>query len=140
MKSFQYFIVFIAIIIGGCSNGIETEEQYIEIQKRIGDENKYEDLREITDNEQVQNVKKIVDDIVWETAKVNMVRPADYKFVFIYKNPDIQVKVVLYELWISPNNEQVELVIGAASQYIQLGKDESAELFEILTSGKLSDQ
>jgi hypothetical protein len=46
---------------------------------------------------------------------------------------------LLYELWISPNNEQVELVIDIESKYVQLNKNKSAELFEILTGKKLSD-
>ena len=123
----------------GCSNAIENDEQKIEVQKRIGDENKYEDFKEITNNEQVQKVKEILDDIDWENAKVSMIHPPDYKFGFQFKNPKIEAKAVLYELWISPNKDKIELVIDAESKYIQLNKKNSAELFEILTGGKLSE-
>ncbi|MGM8215627.1 hypothetical protein ACLIA0_08620 [Bacillaceae bacterium W0354] len=142
MKNFKYLIAFfgmILIFVVGCSNVIETEEQYIEVQKRIGDENKYEDFKEITDNEQVQKVKDILNDINWEIAKVDMAHPADYRFIFQFKNPELETKAMLYELWISPNKDKVELVIDAESKYIQLNASKSTELFEILTGGKLSE-
>lgn len=140
MKYLIALIVIISFFIVGCSKAVESEEQYIEgqnieVQKRIGDENKYEVFKEITNNEQVQKVKEILDDINWENAKVEMVRPPDYQFSF----PNPEAKVVLYKLWISPNKGTVELVISAASKYIQLDKNKSAELIEILTGEKLSD-
>ena len=142
MKNLKYFFVFIGIIsifIVGCSNATETDEQYIKVQMRVGDENKYEDFKEITDHEQIQKVKEILNDIDWENGVVNMARPADYRFIFQFKNPEIEAKAVLYELWISPNKDKVELVIDAESKYVQLDTGKSAELFEILTGGKLSE-
>jgi len=142
LKNPQYLIVFIRIIsifIAGCSNVIQGEEQYIEVEKRIGDENTYEEFNEITNNDRVQKVKKILDDIDWENAKVDMAHPADYRFAFQYENPEIKAKAVLYELWISPKKDKVELVIDTKSKYVQLDAHKSAELFEILTSEKLSN-
>ena len=138
----KYLITFIGIIlifIAGCSDVINNEEQKIEVQMRIGDENNYEDFKEITDHEQVKKVQKILDDIDWKNAKVDMARPADYIFYFQFNNPEIEAKAVLYELWISPNKDKVELVIDAQSKYSQLDKKKSGELFEILTGEKLAD-
>ncbi|MEK4130305.1 hypothetical protein NYE67_11520 [Solibacillus sp. FSL W8-0474] len=142
LKKFKYllaFIVVISIFLVGCSNVIENEEEYIKVQKRIGDENKYEDFKEITDNGQVQKAKDILNNIDWEKSKVNMTHPADYRFIFQYKNPKIEAKAVSYELWISPNKDKVELVIDADMKYIQLDTGKSAELFEIITGEKLSE-
>jgi hypothetical protein len=142
MKIQKLILVLLAMflfIVTGYVNGIENEEQKIEVQKRIGDENKYEDYKEITNNEQVQEVKKILDNVDWEVAKVNMARPADYRFVFQFKNPEIEAKAVLYELWISPNKDKVELIIDAESKYFQLNEEDSAVLFEILTEEMLSE-
>ncbi|MFS1515107.1 hypothetical protein V1503_01130 [Bacillus sp. SCS-151] len=139
MKYLKYIFAIIGVVsifLVGCSNLVENEEQYIEVQKRIVDENEYENFKEITNNEQVQKVKDILNDINWEIAQVNMQHPADYKFVFQFKNPDIETKVILYELWISPNKDKVELVIEAVNKYVQLNKEKSAQLYEILTGGK----
>lgn len=139
MKKFNYLIVFIGVIslfTAGCFSVTKNEEQYIKVEKRVGDENKYEDFKKITAKTKVQKVKDILEDSDWENAKVSMVRPPDYRFVFQFKNPEIKVKAVLYELWISPNKDQVELVIDAQSKYIQLDKKKSASLIEILTSEK----
>jgi hypothetical protein len=103
----------------------------------MGNENN--DFKEIHTNETVQQVKGIVANIDWENAQVSMVRPPDYRFGFQYKNPNIEAKTVLYELWISPNKDKVELVIEAESKYAQLDKKKSAILYELITEEKLSD-
>jgi hypothetical protein len=141
LKYIKYLVVFIwvfSFFISGCSS-IGNGEQKIKVQKRFDTENNYKDFKEITKNEDVQKVIKILDKADWENAKVDMVRRADYRFGFQFKDPNIQAKALLYELWISPNNEQVELVIDIESKYVQLNKNKSAELFEILTGKKLSD-
>jgi hypothetical protein len=138
-KLFLVLVAMFLFIVTGCVNAIENEGQKIEVQKRIGDENKYEDYKEITNNEQVQEVKKILGNVDWETKKVDMARPADYRFIFQFKNPEIEAKAVLYELWISPNKNKVELVIDAESKYLLLNEEDSAVLFEILTREKLSE-
>lgn len=60
-KNLFVSLTMILFVITGCSSGIENEGQSIEVQKRIGDENKYEDFKEITDNKKVQKVKGILD-------------------------------------------------------------------------------
>ncbi|WP_370454663.1 hypothetical protein [Rummeliibacillus sp. TYF-LIM-RU47] len=141
MKNFKFLIVFIGILlifISGCTNLIKNEEQNLVVQKRIGDENNYEEFKKINNSEQVQKVREILNNIDGENVKVDM-QPADYKFAFQYKNPKIEAKAVLYELWIRPNKDKVELVIDAESKYAHLDKNESAELFEILSGEKTSE-
>lgn len=130
------FIGVISLFTAGCFSVTKNEEQYIKVEKRVGDENKYEDFKKITAKTKVQKVKDILEDSDWENAKVSMVRPPDYRFVFQFKNPEIKSKAVIYELWISPKKDQVELVIDAQSKYIQLDKKKSASLIEILTREK----
>lgn len=85
-------------------------------------------------------MKDILSDLDWEKSKVNMVRPADFRFIFQFKNPNVEAKAVLYELWISPNKDKVALVIDAEMKYVQLDTDTSAELFKILVGEELSNQ
>ena len=129
--------IFLMLIVG-CWDSLEDEAQTIEVEKRIGDGGQYEDFNVISDHREVQKVKNILDDITWKNEKVLMIRSADYRFVFQFKNPEIEAKAALYELWISPRKDSVELVEGE-SKYIQLDKKTSAQLFEILTGEKLSD-
>lgn len=138
-KLFLVLIVMFIFLVTGCANGFVNEEQKIEVQKRVGEGNKYEDFNEVADNQIVQKVKKILNDIDWESAKVNMARHADYRFVFQYKNSELEAKAVLYELWISPNKDKVELIIDAESKYIQLNEKDSAVLYGILTGKDLSE-
>ena len=123
----------------GCSNEIENEEQIIMVQKRVGDENKYEDFKEVTDNEQVMSIKELLDDTDWENAKVNMVRPPDYKFHFEHTDKGIKSNAVQHSVWISPNKDKLEVVIEGQSKYVQLTKEDSAILFKVITGEKLTD-
>ncbi|WP_377897080.1 hypothetical protein [Gottfriedia sp. OAE603] len=116
---------------------MEIKEQNIIVEKLIVKVNHYEDFKVVKNNEKVKMVREILSKADWEHAKVDMVRPADYRFIFQFKNPDTQAKAVLYELWISPNKDQVELVIDAESKYVQLDKKSSSEIFKILTGRKL---
>lgn len=70
MKGRNVSVVFIAIvifIIAGCSNMIGNEDQTIKVQKHVDDT--YEDLKVVTDNKQVQQVKKILNDAHFENKK-----------------------------------------------------------------------
>lgn len=128
------------MLLVGCSNDIQNTEQSIVVEKLIGDENNnnYEELREITDNEQVQKVREILKEANWINAKAERVNSPDYRFAFRFTNTNIEAKAVLYELWITPNKDKVELM--GANQYVRLDEDKSAELFEIITGEKLADQ
>ncbi|MCC2336742.1 hypothetical protein OCF13_23775 [Bacillus tropicus] len=137
MKDRNVSVVFITIVIfivTGCSNIIGNEDQTIKVQKHV--DNKYEDLKVVTDNKQVRQVKKILNDAHFENKKVEMSRPADYHFIFQFKNPKIEAKAVLYQIWISPNKDKIEIIAGN-SQYVQLEGENAATLFQIVTGEKL---
>ncbi len=126
-------IIIITLVIVACS----YQEQEIKVFRRIGDENKYEVMKVITDKEQAQIVRKMIDNINWEIVKFQMERPPDYKFAFQPTNAEVDVKAIQYQLWISPNKDKVGLLGG--SRYYQLNKENSAILFEILTGEKISN-
>ena len=137
MRIRKLTVVFIAIcifIVTGCSNILGNEEQRIEVQKRVGDD-EYKDLKIVTDNNQVLQVKKILNEIHFENKKVEMSRSADYHFVFQFKNPKIEAKAVLCQIWISPNKDKVEVMAGD-NRYAQLEGENAATLFWIVTGEK----
>ncbi|WP_318582401.1 hypothetical protein [Bacillus paranthracis] len=139
MKVRNWPLVMISIcifIITGCSTGLGNEDQTIEVQKHV--DNKYEDLKVVTDNKQVQQVKKILNDAHFENKKVQMSRPADYHFVFQFKNPKIEAKATLYQIWVIPNKDKIEIIAGN-SQYVQLEGKNASTLFQIVTGEKLVD-
>ncbi|GMR68135.1 MULTISPECIES: hypothetical protein [Bacillus] len=139
MKGRNLSVVFIAIVIfivTGCSNIIGNEEQTIKVQKHVDD--KYEDLKVVTDNKQVREVKKILNDTNFENEKVEMSRPADYHFIFQSKNPKIEAKAALYQIWVSPNKDKIEITVGGIG-YAQLNGKNAATLFWIVTGDKLAE-
>ncbi|GAB6616852.1 MULTISPECIES: hypothetical protein [Bacillus] len=140
MKFRNWSLVIISIcifIITGCSNVIENEDQRIEVQKRIGD-NEYEDLKVVTDNNEVLQVKKILHDTTFENKKVEMSRPADYHFIFQFKNPKIEAKAVLYQIWVSANREKLEIK-AEDNRYALLEGKHATTLFQIVTGEKLAE-
>ncbi|MFC0472340.1 hypothetical protein ACFFHM_18050 [Halalkalibacter kiskunsagensis] len=136
-------LVFLSLTVTACSNEpkvdvtseVETEDMKIVVQKRIENQNDYENFREITQKEQVQKVKEIINGAVWENAEVEMAEPPHYKFRFRNLSPE---EVSLHEVWISPKNDKLE-IINRNKGYTQLTKENSSLLFEILTGEPLSE-
>jgi hypothetical protein len=136
-------IIFISIIIilvlGACTTDIAgNEKQNIVVEKQIGAENMYEDFKKITDNKQVEEVREILADVHWKEAPVDFIRPPDYRFIYEFKNPNIDAKPVLHQVWISPMKDELEVMQGP-QEYAKLTKEDSARLFEILTGESLGD-
>lgn len=142
MKINKILIILMAVflvLIGGCSNGIKNEGNTIVIEKRVGEADKYEYFNEISGSEEVQKVKDILDKISWQNAEASMAYPPDYKFHFKDTIEEQKSNGLIYALWISPNKDKVELVIEGESKYVQLNKETSTELFEIIVGKKLTD-
>ncbi|MFC0561911.1 hypothetical protein [Halalkalibacter alkalisediminis] len=136
-------LVFLSLTVTACSNEpkvdvtpeVENKDMKIVVQKRIENQNDYENFREITQKVQVQKVKEIINGAVWETAEVEMAEPPHYKFRFRDLSPE---EAGLYEVWISPKNDKLEIV-SRNKGYTQLTKENSSLLFEILTGEKMSE-
>jgi len=109
--------------------------QKITVQKRIGEENAFEEFKEITQRKQVTKAIDIVKNANWENAKVEMARYADYQFQFPSNNSS-EDKIASYLLWISPNGENLEIVTDS-HRYVKLTKQDSAALYEIITGEEL---
>jgi hypothetical protein len=142
LKANRIFIVFISmflVLLVGCSNGTKIAGDKIVVEKHVGKTDKYEYYNKIKDSKEVQKVKDILDSVSWENAKVSMVSPPNYKFHFEDTNEKQKSSELIYELWISPNKDKVELVVSNESKYVQLSKEKSAELFKIIAGKKLDD-
>ncbi len=126
-------ILGILLVGSGCVN--EMIGQKITVQKRTGEENIFEDFKEVTQRKQVTKAIDIVKNANWENAKVEMERYADYQFQFPSKNSN-EDKIASYLLWISPNSENLEIVTHS-DRYVKLTKHDSADLYEILTGEEL---
>ncbi|OCA92591.1 hypothetical protein [Pseudobacillus wudalianchiensis] len=135
---FALVLVFV-FVVASCSSDTENEERTIIVEKRVENENKYSYLREVTDIKQVNKAINMLEKSNWTNAEVSMAYPPHYKFHFDYVEKETQSDGVVYELWVSPNKDKIELVIQGKGKYIQLNKSKSAELFEIVTGEKLSD-
>jgi hypothetical protein len=135
MKKERLIIYLIALLVitSGCMS--EINKQKITIQKRIGEENIFEDYKEVTQSKHVQKAIEIVKNANWENAKVEMKRFADYQFQFPFKNSS-ESKIASYLLWVSPNGEYLEIVTDS-DRYVKLTKQDSANLYEILTGDSL---
>lgn len=136
----------LAVMLGACNNEQIVDEQPVKrvqvqvtesyakepskilVQKRVGEDNQYSNFKEITDNDSFQKINYILESIIWKNEKVEMTSLPHFKFRFEEK---------IYDLWISPNKDKVELVIMGESKYAQLNKSKSAKLFELISDEKL---
>jgi hypothetical protein len=137
VKKIILFISLLVVLIvnSGCLN--EMIGQKITIQKRTGEENIFDDFKEVTQKKQVEKAIDIVKNANWENEKVVMARYADYQFQFPSKGADgNEDKIASYLLWISPNGENLEMVTYS-DKYVKLTKQDSADLYKILTGEAL---
>ncbi len=137
MKKIILFFSLLGILLvtSGCLN--EMNEQKITVQKRTSEENIFAEFKEVTQKKQVEKAIDIVKNSNWENAKVEMARYADYQFQFPFKNSNgSEDKIASYLLWISSNGENLEIVTDS-DRYVKLTKQDSADLYKILTSEEL---
>jgi len=125
--------VLLLIIVAGCSKEIVNEEQKIKVDIWVEGKGDYEYFNEITNSDEVQKFQEIVFNIEWENASEQLERPADYKFIFQFINPNIEAKAVTYKLWINPNNDLVEIGMEDKAS-LKLNKEKSITLIKILTN------
>ncbi|MFZ0576825.1 MAG: hypothetical protein WAM41_04880 [Psychrobacillus psychrotolerans] len=128
-----FSLLGVLLVSSGCVN--EMIGQKITVQNRTGEENIFEDFKEVTQKKQVETAIDIIENANWENAKVEMARYADYQFQFPSKNSS-EDKIASYLLWISPNGENLE-VITDSDRYVKLTKSDSADLYKILTGEEL---
>ncbi|MEW8995507.1 hypothetical protein [Clostridium sp.] len=138
MKFTKILIIFISaflLMVVGCSSGIENKGNIIGVEKRVGEEDKYEHYNDITDREEVKKVKDILDNINWKDGAVSMVCPPHYKFYF--EDANGKTSEIVYELWISPDKGKVELVIDSETKFVKVSERMSVELFKLITGNEL---
>ena len=141
MKRFKLFIVSISVIlvvIAGCSDKIENVGNSIIVEKRIGEEDRYEPFKEITDGEVVEKIK--LNGVRWINGDIKMAIPPNYKFHFEGGSKQSKSDQLIYYLWVSPNKDWVELVLEGEGKLARLSERDSAKFFETLTGGKLTDE
>jgi hypothetical protein len=126
-------------LTAGCSNGIKNEGNRIVVEKQVDQTDNYKYYNEVTNSKEVQKAKNILQSIKWENAYVNMAYPPHYKFHFEGTDENQKSDKLVYELWISPNKDKIELVIAGEGKYVQLSKDKSNELFKIIAGNELNE-
>jgi hypothetical protein len=128
-------ILFILFVISSCLN--EMQGQKITIQKQTGEEYLFEDFKEVTQKSQVKKAIAIVENADWKKGKIEKEHFANFQFQFPFKNSNVsEDKTASYLVWVNPNGENLELGTDS-NRYVQLTKQNSAELYVILTGEKL---
>lgn len=117
-------ITAIFILLAGCS----FKAQKITIQKRIGDEETFEDYREVTDKNKVNEALEIIGYAPWQEEEVKMDRLPDYQFQFPRAKENN--KIASYSLWVSDDN--ILEIITDGGKYAKLDKEASSKLYAIL--------
>ncbi|MFD0717088.1 hypothetical protein [Paenibacillus sp. GCM10027626] len=100
------------------------------VLKRVGTENKYDDHKEITDNESILNIKAILKSGEWEKVKFSKERPPDYKLHF-EPTDGRKTKAILYDVWFT--NGFAQIYIDATNLYKKLSKEDSSVLQSIVS-------
>ena len=121
-----FSLLLMILLISGCNN---SEEQKIVVEK-LDDNGQYH-RSEITDRNQVLNLKDLIKEYSWKKGEIESKDKADYIFYFEYTNPSAQAKVITY--YVSLIEDGTAQVSKEDTEYISLNKDDTKELLELLT-------
>jgi hypothetical protein len=110
---------------------IYDKKQKIEVQKLVSNGNTYEDLKVITNQKDVKEIRRILNETTWDTATAKSSRPADYRFIFQYVNPNIEAKSISYQVWINSENAQVDLYRDT-NEHSLLSNEDTISFLKIL--------
>ena len=97
------------------------------IEKQIGTKDSYKKTKKISDQDTIEAFYDILVRANWENAKVSMEHPPTYRI----NN--------LYDIWITPQQNQLEIVINGKNKYTKLTKKDSKLLFEMMVNKKLGE-
>lgn len=110
----------------------DSSKQIITIQKRIGDNENYEELKEVTEEKKVQKAYNLVKKANWRNAKIERSRYPDYTFQFKTDSNSSEGKIQSYSMWVNGEDHIISLFTDS-NNHVQLTKKDSKTLFEIIT-------
>lgn len=105
---------------------LSMDAKTLVIEKNDGKDH-YQNSKTITDKESIKYVSTILENAPWEDASVSMTHPPDFKI----NN--------LYEIWIGPQKNSLEVVIEGKNKYAKLSEKDSKTLFKIITGKTLGE-
>lgn len=126
-------------IAAACNQKSEVPEHEqsslnLQISKSEPDGRSYTVYKKILDNDTVTTVLDILSNASWEkgAVSVSMSRQQDYKIQTINLDPAVSYEPVRYDIWLSPQKDQLEVVIDKQSKYGKVSKKDTKKLLSIL--------
>lgn len=107
------------------------ETSTITIGERVSDESsdEYDVISKIEDEDEVQKIIDIFTDVNWDkNIDIDMDEGPGYKL-----NKD-------YEIWVTPENDALEIFNRNNGYYVKLPEDDSSVLFNIITGKQLESE
>ncbi|KGX83360.1 MULTISPECIES: hypothetical protein [Pontibacillus] len=127
-KSLKIYIILL-LVLAGCSDSNHNEYKIVvENLKGVGD---YGNSKVITNEEQVQEVIKILDDTLWNDIKVSGSGPTYTLHVQSLKKENVR-KFNEYSIYIIKDTNIIEMVRGQNEGYIKKSGEDAKTLKRIL--------
>ncbi|CRK82264.1 hypothetical protein [Neobacillus massiliamazoniensis] len=119
-------LLSLLIFVVGCQQQA-AEMKTLTIEKQTGVKGHYKKINEIKVKDKIETVIDLFLSANWENAEVSMHRPPNFKI----NN--------LYDIWITPQKNRLEVVIRGKSKYTKLSEKDSQTLYKIMTDTKLGE-
>ena len=120
---FSIIIYLFLSLLSGCAPSPNKVPLVINKFDEDGNTHHY---KTINSDQKIKEVKKVLNNAKWEIAKVKMEGYPDYTFYF--DNPN--AKAVGYKVWITPNKNQLEMIMGM-DRHTKISEVDSAIIFSI---------
>lgn len=117
--------------LAGCQSTKQSIEQRINIETYT-DHDYHSSINTVSAKETIA----LLNDVEWQSARIGKARPADYKVQF--SNSLTDAKTPVYEIWLSPHKDRLEIIVPTTNRYAQLDRQTSQALFKMLTQRDLA--
>lgn len=130
-RLFPMASVALAMLLAGCQTTHEPIEQQINIETYTAHA-----YQKTTNKKMAKEAIQLLNEVDWQSARIGKARPADYKIQF--SNSLTDAKTPVYEIWLSPHKDKLEIVVPATNQYAQLDRHMSKQLFHTIMQDDLA--
>jgi hypothetical protein len=121
-----FSLLSLLIFVVGCQQQA-AEMKTLIIEKQSGVKGHYKKIKEIKVKDKIETVLDLFLSANWENAEVSMHHPPNFKI----NN--------LYDIWITPQKNRLEVGIRGKSKYTKLSEKDSQTLYKIMTDTKLGE-
>ncbi|MCC3373102.1 hypothetical protein [Cohnella sp. REN36] len=125
--------IALVAVLAACASKAELRESDRIIQVSRPDGDRYKIYKEIREPDRVSQAEALLRSVVdGSTAIVSMSRTSDYRIAFENTIPGSSANRVVFDIWRTPKDDRVEVVLDPTGAYAQLDPETSRSILRLV--------